>query len=105
MKKSELIQALADRFPALGSADAHQAVETVINAIGDSLASNGRVEIRNFGSFGLRQRKAMTARNPKTGQKVYLESKAVPFFKVGKELREHIKELENDHALTAGKSK
>lgn len=81
MKKSELIQALADRFPELESADAHQAVETVINTIGDSLANNERVEIRNFGSFGLRQRKAMMARNPRPGRKFIWEARQYHFLR------------------------
>ena len=63
-------------------------LNTVLNSIQDSLASENKVEIRGFGSFRIRHRRAKEGRNPKTGERVSVPQKKVPFFKAGKELRE-----------------
>ncbi|MCP5015055.1 MAG: integration host factor subunit beta [Ketobacter sp.] len=63
-------------------------VETVFDSIKKSLAQGERVDIRNFGNFIPKKRKARKARNPKTGQVAEVPAKSVPFFKPGKELRE-----------------
>jgi len=65
-------------------------VETIFESIKEALANGGKVEIRGFGNFKLRSRKARKARNPKTGEAVDVPPKKVPYFKVGKELREMI---------------
>lgn len=90
MTRSDLIAALAARFPKLVAKDAEIAVKEILDAIGQSLASGDRVEIRGFGSFGLNRRPARTGRNPKTGEKVSVPQKYVPHFKAGKEMRERI---------------
>lgn len=90
MTRSELIAALACRFPNLMAKDADIAVKEILDAIGHSLTQGGRVEIRSFGSFGLNYRPARTGRNPKSGEKVLVAAKYVPHFKAGKEMRERI---------------
>jgi integration host factor subunit beta len=90
MTRSELIFALARRFPNLMAKDADIAVKEILDAIGESLAKGGRVEIRSFGSFGLNYRPARTGRNPKSGEKVLVPEKYVPHFKAGKEMRERV---------------
>lgn len=90
MTRSELVAALAQRFPALTLKDADVAVKKILEAIADTLTKGHRVEIRGFGSFALNYRPPRTGRNPKTGEKVAVEGKYVPHFKAGKELRERL---------------
>ena len=90
MTRSDLIAALAVRFPKLMAKDAEVSVKEILDAIGQSLARGDRVEIRGFGSFDLNHRPARTGRNPKTGEKVQVPAKYVPHFKSGKEMRERI---------------
>ena len=66
MTRSDLIAALASRFPNLMSKDAEVSVKEILDAISNALAKGDRVEIRGFGSFGLNYRPARTGRNPKT---------------------------------------
>jgi integration host factor beta subunit len=69
----------------------HRESETIVNAMFDAMASSlvsgKRIEIRGFGSFGVKQRRARQGRNPKTGQLVSVDAKKIPFFRAGKELR------------------
>lgn len=88
MTRSELIQAIAERFPQLNKTDCDVAVKEIMEAIGNALANGNRVEIRGFGSFGLNFRPARIGRNPLLGTKVNVPAKWVPHFKPGKELRE-----------------
>lgn len=88
MTRSELIAALAPRFPQLVQKDAEMAVTVILGAIATALVAGNRVEIRGFGSFALNYRPSRTGRNPKTGEKVAVPGKYVPHFKAGKELRE-----------------
>lgn len=92
MTRSDLIAALASRFPNLVAKDAEIAVKEILDAIGNALAKRDRVEIRGFGSFSLNYRPPRTGRNPKTGQAVPVPEKYVPHFKAGKELRERVEE-------------
>ena len=71
----------------LSNKDIELAVKYVFNLLSDSLSQGDRIEIRGFGSFSLRIRKARMGRNPKTGEQVYLSTKHVPYFKPGKELK------------------
>lgn len=88
MTRSELVTALAQRFPQLVQQDADLAVKEILTAISASLVQGGRTEIRGFGSFELNYRQPRLGRNPKTGEKVAVAGKFVPHFKAGKELRE-----------------
>lgn len=87
MTKRDLIDEVNKRFPHLSRRDS----EVIINSIFDSMTgamSNGeRIEIRGFGSFVVKHRRAREGRNPKSGAIVSVSAKRVPFFKVGKELR------------------
>ncbi len=69
----------------------HRQSETIVNAMFDAmsnvLAGGKRIEIRGFGSFGVKTRRARQGRNPKTGEIVDVDAKRIPFFRAGKELR------------------
>ena len=90
MTKSELIARIAEMNPHLYQSDAEKIVSTVFNGIADALSDGRRVELRGFGVFSVRTRKARAGRNPRTGEKVSVESKNVPFFKAGKKLKDRL---------------
>ena len=105
MTKSELIARLAERYPQLVAKDAEFAVKTILDAMARTLASGNRIEIRGFGSFTVRPYKPYAGRNPRTGQSVPVPAKRLPFFKVGKELKELVNaslELEQNSAKNRG---
>lgn len=85
--KADLVRELAKvcNFTTRGS---ELVVETISKSITEALAKGDKVELRGFGSFRVRRRKPRRRRNPKTGSIVAVPSKRVPFFKVGKRLRE-----------------
>lgn len=87
MIKSKLIEQLAAENPHLSARDVERVVETVLDAISDALTKGQRVELRGFGAFSIRERKARQGRNPRTGESVTVSAKHVPFFKMGKELK------------------
>ena len=89
MNKSELVKALADQ--ANSSLDeAPLVVNTFVDSMKDSLLEGGRVEIRGFGSFKVKEYGSYAGRNPRTGEKVAVEPKRLPFFRAGKELKEYL---------------
>ena len=90
MTKSVLIEKIAEKVEGLSKKQTEVVIETIFESIKDSLANGGKVEIRGFGNFKLRSRNARKARNPKTGESVDVPPKKVPYFKVGKELREMV---------------
>jgi integration host factor subunit beta len=90
MTKSELIAELAAANPHLTTHDVELIVGTIFNEITSALARGERVELRGFGAFTVKRRQARTGRNPRTGEAVPVDEKAVPFFKAGKELRERV---------------
>ena len=90
MTKSELIAELAVANPHLTSRDVELIVATIFDEITQALASGSRVELRGFGAFTVKRRDARTGRNPRTGEAVPVDEKAVPFFKAGKDLRERV---------------
>ena len=87
MTKSELIDALAGRSN-LTKARAELVVNCVFDAMTEALQRGEGIEIRGFGSFTVRPYKAYSGSNPRTGEPVPVPPKRLPFFKVGKELRE-----------------
>lgn len=89
MTKAELVDEVA-RVVQLTKKQAETIVNIVFDSIVDSLRSGQKIELRGFGSFRLRNRKSRTGRNPKTGEKVEVPSKKIPYFKPGKELKELI---------------
>ncbi|HBH60370.1 MAG TPA: integration host factor subunit beta [Nitrospiraceae bacterium] len=90
MTKSVLIEKISEKLEGLSKKQTEVIIETIFESIKDSLAKGGKVEIRGFGNFRLRSRNARKARNPKTGAGVDVPPKKVPYFKVGKELREMV---------------
>lgn len=90
MTKSELIEQLATTNTNLNKREAELIINTIFDSIEGELSGGGRVEIRGFGSFTIRQRDAREARNPKSGEVVMIPEKKTPFFKTGKELRERV---------------
>ena len=89
MTKAELVDEVA-RVVQVTKKQAETIVNIVFESIVDSLRSGQKIELRGFGSFRLRSRKSRTGRNPKTGEKVEVPSKKIPYFKPGKELKELI---------------
>jgi len=88
--RSELIAELAAANPHLRGGDIDLIVATVFDEISAALTRGERVELRGFGAFTVKRRDARTGRNPRTGEAVPVDEKAVPFFKAGKELRERV---------------
>ena len=87
--KKELIELVAKKGNLTNKA-AKESVKVFLNGIRDSLKRGEKVVITGFGTFSVRSRKARKGRNPKTGELVKVEPKRVPFFKVGKELKEMV---------------
>jgi integration host factor subunit beta len=91
MTKADLIDEVS-RLAELTRKDSEVIVEAIFDSVVRSLRAGDKIEIRGFGSFRTRQRKARMGRNPKTGEKVEVPAKKIPFFKPSKEL----KDLVND---------
>ena len=87
MTKSELIEAVAKRSN-ITKARAELVVNCVFDAMTKALEKGEGIEIRGFGSFTVRDYKPYSGRNPRTGKQVAVPEKRLPFFKVGKELKE-----------------
>jgi len=87
MTKRELIDEVVKQFPQLARRNAEDVVQTIFLTMTTALCAGERIEIRGFGSFVVKHRRARDGRNPKTGAIVPVAAKRVPFFKVGKELR------------------
>ncbi|MEO0382788.1 MAG: integration host factor subunit beta [Pseudomonadota bacterium] len=90
MIKSELIQRITERNPHLYQRDIENVVAAILDTISDALARGDRVELRGFGAFSVKNRPARVGRNPRTGEQVQVDAKAVPFFKTGKEMRQRL---------------
>ena len=104
MTKAELVDEVA-RVVQLTKKQAETIVNIVFDSIVDSLRAGQKIELRGFGSFRLRSRKSRTGRNPKTGEKVEVPSKKIPYFKPGKELKELINKAMAESAEgTAGET-
>jgi integration host factor subunit beta len=89
MNKSELVEALANEN-GLTYKKAEEIVNLIFDAMAETLSDGGRIEIRGFGSFVVKDYKSYMGRNPKTGEVIKVRPKRLPFFKVGKELRERV---------------
>ncbi len=89
MNKSELIEALAEEIN-LPLREASSATNTILDAMIEALANGDSIEIRGFGSFVVKEYGSYYGRNPKTGEKIEVAPKKLPFFKVGKELKEMV---------------
>jgi integration host factor subunit beta len=89
MNKSELIEALAAKN-GLSYKKAEEIINTIFDSMTQALIEGDRIEIRGFGSFVVNEYKSYTGRNPKTGESIEVKPKKLPFFKVGKELKERV---------------
>ena len=87
MNKSGLIDLVAYKTN-MPRKRAEAVVNVIFGAMADTLSEGGRIEIRGFGSFVSREYEAYTGRNPRTGETIEVAPKRLPFFKVGKELRD-----------------
>lgn len=90
MIRSELIEALQKDNPDLRPDEVEQVVDIFFGEIAARLAEGGQVELRGFGAFSARERKARQGRNPRTGEPVAVPAKRVPYFKPGKDMRDRL---------------
>ncbi|MBU1140214.1 MAG: integration host factor subunit beta [Proteobacteria bacterium] len=89
MNKSELVEALS-RDIDIPHREAAAITNTIIETMTEALAQGDSIEIRGFGSFVIKDYGTYEGRNPKTGEKIKVRPKKLPFFKVGKDLREQV---------------
>jgi integration host factor subunit beta len=89
MTKAELVEEVT-RVTELPRKESEAVVETIFESIIAALQSDDKIEIRGFGSFRTRQRRGRTGRNPKTGAKVEVPPKKIPYFKPSKELKDYV---------------
>src|SRR5213595_3479178 len=92
--KKEIVKQISERI-GLTQLKTKEIVQQTFDAIVDTLLEVGRIELRNFGVFEVKQRKARKARNPRTGQQVDVPPKNVVTFKPGKEMEERVREMMN----------
>lgn len=90
MIKSELVQKLAEQNPHLYQRDVEILVNAILDEITGALRRGDRVELRGFGTFSTKQRDPRQGRNPRTGARVDVSGKVVPYFKSGKEMRDRL---------------
>jgi nucleoid DNA-binding protein len=90
--KKEIVKQIADHCK-LTQLETKEVVQMTFKAIVDTLLRDGRIELRNFGVFEVKQRKARKARNPRTGDKVEVPPKNVVTFKPGKEMEELVRQM------------
>ncbi|MDD5306673.1 MAG: integration host factor subunit beta [Deltaproteobacteria bacterium] len=89
MTKSELIDSVASQAN-ITKSRSEQVVNCIFDSMTDALGKGEGIEIRGFGSFTVRQYRPYNGRNPRTGEPVNVDSKRLPFFKVGKDLKEMV---------------
>ena len=90
MTKKEIVKKIADRS-GLTQIQTNEIVQSTLDAIIDSIVEAGRIELRNFGVFEVRERAPRKARNPRTGETVYVPAKKVVVFKPGRTMEERLK--------------
>ena len=95
MTRSDLVEALANRFSQLTHRDTEFAVKAILDAMNDALVRGHRIEIRGFGSFTINRRPPRIGRNPRSGESVAIPEKRVPHFKPGKALRETVDQVDS----------
>lgn len=95
MTKKEIVKTISDEM-GLTQLQTKQIVQRTFNSIVEALVQTGRIELRNFGVFEVRKRKARKARNPRTGDKVFVQEKFVVTFKPGKVMDDRMGELTPD---------
>ena len=90
MNKSDLILKILESESTLFKKDATKIVNVFFDTISNAIAKGERVELRGFGVFGVKKREARIARNPKNGDVVAVPAKKVPFFRMGKDMKDRI---------------
>jgi integration host factor subunit beta len=90
LNKSDLILKILESEPTLFKKDATKIVNVFFDTISNAIAKGERVELRGFGVFDVKKREARIARNPKNGDVVAVPSKKVPFFRMGKDMKDRI---------------
>ena len=90
MTKSELILKITSKNSYLYQKDIYKIIDTLFNSVTKALKDGDRVELRGFGTFTTKLRNARIGRNPKTGDPVAIPQKKMPFFKMGKSMKERI---------------
>ena len=90
MTKSELILKITNKNSFLYQKDIYKIIDTLFNTVTKALKDGDRVELRGFGTFSTKLRDARIGRNPKTGEPVAIPKKKMPFFKMGKSMKERI---------------
>ncbi|MBP1729150.1 MAG: ihfB [Deltaproteobacteria bacterium] len=89
MNKSELIEVLSQK-KGISLKKSEEIINTIFESMTNAMLAGDRIEIRGFGSFVINEYKSYTGRNPKTGESIDVKPKKLPFFKVGKELKERV---------------
>ena len=92
MTKKDMAKAIADEM-GLPQTQAREIVQRVFDGIVETLLNEGRIELRNFGVFEVRERKPRTARNPRTGETVQVPAKRVVTFRPGRQMEERVGQL------------
>jgi nucleoid DNA-binding protein len=98
--KKEIVKTISEEI-GLTQLKTKEIVQKTFDAIVETLVEDGRIELRNFGVFEVKQRAARKARNPRTGQRVDVPEKFVVTFKPGKEMEEKVRQLEREAAERA----
>lgn len=93
MTKKEIVKQISEDL-GLTQLKTKEIVQKTFDAIVETLLTKGRIELRNFGVFEVKRRKARKARNPRTGEKVDVEPKNVVTFKPGKEMEERVRQMD-----------
>src|SRR5438132_10443020 len=101
--KKEIVKTISDEI-GLTQLKTKEIVQKTFDAIVETLVEERRIELRNFGVFEVKKRAARKARNPRTGEKVYVAEKFVVTFKPGKEMEERVRELERKAEAAAQKA-
>ncbi len=96
MTKKEIVKTISEEI-GLTQLKTKEIVQKTFDAIVDTLVQDHRIELRNFGVFEVKKRAARKARNPRTGEKVFVKEKFVVTFKPGKEMEERVRELERQY--------
>ena len=99
MTKSELISLIAGKQSHLQQKDVELAINNIIDQLTNAMSQGLRIEIRGFGGFSLRKRKACLGRNPKTGERVRLPERYSLYFKPGLDLRDRVNDSKDDNPV------
>lgn len=87
MTRSDLILKISEIYPYMNIRNVDKVVSIIIGKMVEALKDGKRVELRGFGSFSIKERDTSERRNPKTGERIIIKAKKVPYFKAGKQLK------------------